>query len=111
VGEITDDNGIAPNLGAELADFLMGPSEKSLEHAELVHDFECGRMDGIAAEIAQEVSVFFEDLNMDAGASEKKAQHHSGGAAAGDCALRLDGGLHLLRLCRVARFHDARGQI
>jgi hypothetical protein len=38
----------------------------------------------VAAEIAQEVSMFFEDQYGNPGSSQKEPQHHAGGAAAGD---------------------------
>ena len=56
-------------------------------------------MDGVAAEVAEEVGVFFEDDDVDAGAGEEEAEHHAGGAAADDAAggvgfLGLGGGGH-----------------
>jgi hypothetical protein len=41
-------------------------------------------MDGVAAEVAEEVGVFFEDGHLNAGAGEKEAEHDAGGAAADD---------------------------
>jgi hypothetical protein len=46
-------------------------------------------MDGVAAEIAQEIGVFFQDNHLHAGAREKETKHHSGRAAANDDATRL----------------------
>ena len=45
-------------------------------------------MDRVAAEIAEEIGVFFQQSNFNTGARQQKPQHHSGGAAAGDAALR-----------------------
>jgi hypothetical protein len=39
-------------------------------------------MNRIASKIAKEIGVFFQNENFDAGASEQKAKHHSGRAAA-----------------------------
>ncbi len=39
----------------------MGQGEEFFEEAEFVEEFEGGRMDGVAAEVAEEVFVFFED--------------------------------------------------
>ncbi|MNU07013.1 hypothetical protein D3C72_2524180 [compost metagenome] len=41
-------------------------------------------MDGVAAEIAQEVGVLFQDGDADAGARQQEPEHHPGGTAAGD---------------------------
>src|SRR5439155_26675295 len=45
---------------------------------------------GVAAEIAQEVAVLFEDDDVNAGAREQHAEHHAGRSAAGDAAARLE---------------------
>ena len=47
-------------------------------------------MNRVAAEIAEEVGVLLQHDHVDAGAREQKSQHHPGGAAAGDAALRRD---------------------
>ncbi len=51
-----------------------------------MHDFERGGMNGIAAEVAEEVGVFFENDDIDAGAGELIGEHHAGGASADDAA-------------------------
>jgi hypothetical protein len=48
-------------------------------------------VNSIASEITEEISVFFEDLNIDAGTGEQEAQHHAGRAATGYAASGLDG--------------------
>ncbi len=45
-------------------------------------------MDGVAAEVAEEVGVLFEDGDGDAGAGEEEAEHDAGRASADDA----DGG-------------------
>lgn len=40
-------------------------------------------MHGVAAEVAQEVIVFLEDDDLDAGTGEEKSVNESGGTAAG----------------------------
>jgi hypothetical protein len=86
MGEIGDGYGEIVNDRADRGDFLMGDAQKFLEQAELVHEFEGGGMDGVAAEIAEKVGVFFEDGDFDSGAGEKKTKNHAGGAAANDAA-------------------------
>ena len=41
-------------------------------------------MDGVAAEVAEEVFVFFEHGDVDAGAGEEEAEHDAGRASADD---------------------------
>src|ERR1700730_12141256 len=78
----------------------MRNAQNLVEKAELVHQLESGRVDGIAAEIAKKVCVFFEEEDFDASAGEEEAEHHAGGAAAYDAARSLYG----LRGC--FRRHD-----
>ena len=48
-------------------------------------------MDGLAAEIAQEVGVLFQHDHVDPTAGEHQAQHHPGRSAAGDADPGRDG--------------------
>jgi hypothetical protein len=41
-------------------------------------------MDSIAPEVAEEIAVFLENNDIDAGARQQKPQHHSGRTPAGD---------------------------
>jgi hypothetical protein len=41
-------------------------------------------MDGVAAEVAQEIAMLFEHQSRHPGAREEQAGHHPGRAAAGD---------------------------
>ena len=41
-------------------------------------------MDRVAAKIAQEIRVFFQHDDIDAGAREQEAEHHAGRTAAND---------------------------
>ena len=61
-----------------------------IEQAELVHDFERRGMDGVAAEIAQEIGVFFQHQHIDTSARQQEAQHHACRASAGNGAARGD---------------------
>jgi hypothetical protein len=60
--------------------------EKCVEQAELVHQLERGRMNCVAAEIAQEVGVLLQYGDGHAGARQQKAEHHPGRSAADDAA-------------------------
>ena len=75
---------LAADVGGELADLRVGELEEAFEEAEFVEDFEGGGVDGVAAEVAEEVLVLFEDGDVDAGAGEQEAEHHAGGASADD---------------------------
>jgi hypothetical protein len=48
-------------------------------------------VNGIASEITEEIGVFFEDLDVDAGTGEQEAQDHSGGATTGYATCGLEG--------------------
>lgn len=67
----------------------MGQSEKSIEQAEFVENLKGGGVDGIAAEIAEEVFMLFKNGDLDACAREQIAEHDSGRAAADDAAVGL----------------------
>jgi hypothetical protein len=41
-------------------------------------------MDRVAAEITQEVCMFFEDQHGDSGPGQEQSQHHASGTASGD---------------------------
>ena len=45
-------------------------------------------MDGVAAEVAQEVAVLLQHHDLDAGARQQEAQHHAGEPAAHDAHCR-----------------------
>jgi hypothetical protein len=89
--------------GADLQKLLMRDAQKIVEEAELVNQFESGRVNGVAAKIAKKVGVFFEDEGFDAGAGEEEAENHTGGAAASYAA----GGLRGFRRVRFGR-HGSR---
>ena len=97
----------SPYLPGKLRRLSMRQLEELIEQAELVHQLERRGVDGVAAEIAQEIGVLLQHHDVDAGAGQQKAQHHAGRAAAGDAAARVDGLGHgaspLTRSCR-ARF-------
>jgi len=84
--ELRDGEGLASDDHGEGGYLLMALDEKLVEKAELVHQLEGGGMDGVAAEVAEEVGVFLEDGDVDAGAREEEAEHHAGGASADDAA-------------------------
>src|SRR5436190_10412814 len=74
--------------GFQLRRLLVRKLEKRLEQTELVHELESRGMDGVAAEIAQEIRVLFQHGDVDAGPRQQQAEHHPGGAAAHHAAAR-----------------------
>ncbi len=74
-------------LGAEARHFLVRQLQEFIEQAKLVHDVQRRGMDGVAAEVAQEVGVLLQHDGPDAGARQQEAQHHAGRAATHDAAL------------------------
>jgi hypothetical protein len=55
-------------------------------------------MHGVAAEVAQEVIVLFQDDNVDPGAGKEEGVNHAGGTATGDTDLGLKNSRHGLTL-------------
>ena len=62
-----------PTIAESAATWEWRDGEELFEEAELVEEFERGGVDGVAAEVAEEVFVFLEDCNLDAGAGEEEA--------------------------------------
>ena len=73
VREVGDGELLAADVGGEFVDLGVGEGEEFVEEVELVEEFEGGGMDGVAAEVAKEVGVLFEDGDRDAGAGEEEA--------------------------------------
>jgi hypothetical protein len=59
--EISDGRVYVVNLHANIAKLVVRKLQKFIEEAKLVHDFERGGVDGIAAKIAQKVGMLLED--------------------------------------------------
>ena len=59
-GEISDRHDLPVNHGAQFPHFLMRLFQEFVEQPELVHQFQGGGMNGVAAEIAKEVGVLLE---------------------------------------------------
>jgi hypothetical protein len=64
--------------------FLMRPLQKAFEQAELIHYFECRRMNRIAAKIAQEIAMLLQNNHIDARSRQKICGHHPSGTPAND---------------------------
>ena len=66
MAEIGDGKRLAADDEGEAGDLLVREGEEGVEDAQLIHEVESGGMDGVAAEVAEEVLVFFEDGDGDA---------------------------------------------
>src|SRR5689334_17515423 len=60
----------------------MRQLEKFIEQTELVHHLQRRWMNGVAAEIAQEVRVLFRHDDGNTSSRQQEAKHHPGGSAA-----------------------------
>ena len=61
-----------------------GTPVEGVDEVELVEDPQRRGVDGVAAEVAEEVGVLLEHDDVDAGAREQQPEHRAGGSAAGD---------------------------
>ena len=62
--------------------FLMRQFEEFFQQPKLAHELQRRWMDGVAAEVAQEIGVLFQHDHIDPGAREQEAEHHPARAAA-----------------------------
>jgi len=68
---------------------VAAPNATADRIEQLVHHVERRRVDGVAAEVAQEVGVLLQHDDVHARAGEQQAQHHPGRTTAGDDAIRF----------------------
>ena len=87
MGEIAEGERGVADLSVQLTDFLVWQLQQIVEDAELVENFQRRRMDGIAAEVAEEISVLLQNLDANPGAGEQQAEHHPGGSPTYDANL------------------------
>jgi hypothetical protein len=69
-----------------MSHFIVRPLKEFLEQAKLVEQVESGRMNRIATEIPEKITVLLKDDYVDAGAGQEVAKHHTGGTATNDTA-------------------------
>ncbi len=75
-----------PKNALKVGRLLVRQLEELVEQAELAHHVEGRGMDGVAAEIAQEVGVLLEHDHVDAGARQQEAEHEPARPTADDAA-------------------------
>ena len=86
VGEVAEGKRPAADGHGKLGELLVGECEEFVEQTQFVEKLECGGVNGVSTEVAEEVFVFFEDGDIDFGAGEEEAEHDAGGASADDAA-------------------------
>ena len=86
VGKVGDRHRRAADVAGELPYLLVGALEEVLQEPQLVHHLQGRGVDGIAAEVAQEVGVLLQDEDVHPGTSEEEAEHHAGRPAPRDTA-------------------------
>jgi hypothetical protein len=86
MSEVAHAERLSADGDGQLGELLMREREELVEQTKLVEELERRGMDGVAAEVAEEVFVFFEDSDIDSGAGEEEAEHDSGWASADDAA-------------------------
>jgi len=64
-GKIRNRQGKVADLPVDPWHFLVRQREQPLQEAQFVHHLERGRMDCVAAEITEKVSVFLQDKHLD----------------------------------------------
>jgi hypothetical protein len=84
MGKIGDCDLGAADVPAELTHFLVRPFEEFLQEAQFVHQFQGRRVNRVTAKITEEVTVFFQNENVDSGPCQQEAQHHPRRSAADD---------------------------
>jgi len=83
-GEIADREMVVAKIQAGGSDRGIWQLEEVLQQPQLMHDLKGRGVHRVAAEIAQEVPVLFQNRHIHPGAGQKKAAHHAGRAAARD---------------------------
>ena len=73
--------------GLHVRHLLVRQRKELLQQTEILHDLRSRRMHRIAAEVAQEILVFFEHDRIHAGPRHQISEHHAGGTAAHHAAL------------------------
>jgi hypothetical protein len=85
--EIRHLEALRADLTGQRLNLLMRQFQERVDQAQFAHQLERRWMNRVAAEIAEEIRVLLQHHDVDAGAREKKSEHHSCGAAAGDATL------------------------
>ena len=88
--EIGDRNCVTIENATYFAQFLVRQFQEFLEQIQLVHQLKCGRMNGVAPEIAVEIGMLLQHGHVHTGAGQEITGHHSSGSATDDDAASAD---------------------
>ena len=84
--EVGDTDRSVAKLGVHFLQLLVRNLQEVIDQAQFIHHLQGRGMDGIAAEIPEEVGVLLQHNRLDAGATQQIPQHHAGRTAADDAA-------------------------
>ena len=90
VAKIDHLNVFGADLRGQRFDLLMRQLQELVDQTEFEHQLERRGMNRVAAEVAKEIGVLLQHHDLNAGARQQESEHHPGGAAARDAALRRD---------------------
>src|SRR5579864_2809450 len=88
--KIRDRHGISAHLSGKFAYLLMRELQKFVQNTQLIHQFKSGRVNRVAAKVAQEIRMLFENVYIHADLCKQVSQHNSGGASSADAASCTD---------------------
>ena len=88
-------------LAGDAVQQLVRHRREPVGEAQLVEQREGGRVDGVAAKIAQEVGVLLQHGDLDPGTGHQQAEDHPGGTTADDEAGRALAIRHALNLAPI----------
>ena len=84
MSEIRDRQTGRADLNGKAPHFAVWEFQELIQQTQLMHQLKRRRMDRVVAKIAQEIRMFFQHDDIDAGAREQEAEHHAGRTAAND---------------------------
>ena len=90
VREVGDRDLDVPDNAAHAGCLLVRPLQELVQEAQLVQHLERRRVNGVAAEVPEEVSVLLQDHDVDPRPRQQEAQHHPGRTAARDAAIGFE---------------------
>ena len=89
MGEIGDRKSLSAGQSGQPRRLVMRARQQRLQQPQLGEEIEGCRMHGIAAEIAQEITVLLQHQGLHPGPGEEQPRHHSRRAAADDQQIRI----------------------
>ena len=101
--EVGPTHALAADLHLRVAHLLVRQPQEGVEQPQLGQRVHGRGMDGVAAEVAQEIRVLLQHRHVDARPRQQIARHHPGRPAAGDDALGVSRGLGVHGVLLLAR--------